>query len=162
MTITRIISGGQCGADQGGLDAAIALGIEHGGWCPKGRRAENGRIPKRYQLEETPSNHYPMRTRMNVQNSDGTVIFTDGPMTRGSALTLRETVTFDRAVKHINLEIGLDRAAEALREWLGDCEQFGTPVRTLNVAGSRQSKSPGIQQRVRSVIVHALSSSSLA
>lgn len=61
--IERVISGGQTGADRGGLDAAIDLGLPHGGFCPKGRRAEDGVIPGRYQLEETESADYTERTR---------------------------------------------------------------------------------------------------
>ncbi len=156
MNIERIISGGQTGADQGGLDAAIALGVTHGGWCPKGRRCETGRIPPSYQLEETPSREYPMRTRMNVQNADGTVIFTSGPMSRGSELTLRTASRLGREVKHINLEMGMLHCAEAFRKWLDNCEQHGAPIRTLNVAGTRESKSPGIQRKVRDLLVHAL------
>lgn len=56
--VEKIISGGQTGADRGGLDAAIALGIPHGGWCPKGRRAEDGKVPKRYRLRETSGANY--------------------------------------------------------------------------------------------------------
>ena len=74
----KIISGGQTGADRGGLDAAMDLGIEHGGWCPKGRRAEDGRIPDRYTLEETTSTDYTVRTEKNVEWADGTVVFTFG------------------------------------------------------------------------------------
>ena len=156
MTIARIISGGQTGADQGGLDAAIALGIPHGGWCPKGRRCETGRIPPRYQLEETPSRDYPMRTRMNVKNSDGTILFTGSQLSRGSELTLRIAWELKREVKHINMELGLLLCTEAFRAWLDDCEQRDTPIRTLNVAGTRESKSPGIQRYVRDVLCCAL------
>ena len=34
--LKKIISGGQTGADRAGLDVAIAKGIPHGGWIPKG------------------------------------------------------------------------------------------------------------------------------
>ncbi len=66
MTLKKIISGGQTGVDRGALDAAIALGMEHGGWCPQGRQAEDGRIPDCYRLEETDSPDYPVRTERNV------------------------------------------------------------------------------------------------
>jgi hypothetical protein len=59
--IQRIISGGQTGADRAALDFAIANGIAHGGWCPKGRKAENGVIPAKYALQETPSAAYLQR-----------------------------------------------------------------------------------------------------
>src|SRR5689334_22568523 len=77
----KIVSGGQTGADRGGLDAAIALGIAHGGWCPKGRKAEDGQVPACYSLAEARSADYRVRTKLNVRDSDATVIFTRGPLT---------------------------------------------------------------------------------
>ena len=74
--VEKIVSGGQTGADRAGLDFAIAHGIPHGGWCPKGRKAEDGTIPERYGLSETSRADYLQRTEANVRESDGTVIFT--------------------------------------------------------------------------------------
>lgn len=71
----KILSGGQTGTDRAALDWAIAHGIPHGGWCPKGRKAEDGPIDGRYQLQETPSSSYVERTEWNVRDSDGTVVF---------------------------------------------------------------------------------------
>ena len=86
-TIT-IVSGGQTGADRAALDFAIAHGIAHGGWCPRGRLAEDGPIPSRYQLRETPSRKYAQRTEWNVRDSDATALFTLAPqMQGGTALT---------------------------------------------------------------------------
>jgi len=76
IMITKIISGGQTGADRGGLDAAIHCGLPHGGWCPKGRKAEDGLIPSKYQHKEMESSGYLPRTQANVFDSDATVIFT--------------------------------------------------------------------------------------
>ena len=64
--IVKIISGGQTGADQGGLDFALENGIEAGGWCPKGRICENGLIPARYPVEEVTEDDYNLRTKLNV------------------------------------------------------------------------------------------------
>jgi hypothetical protein len=86
--ITQLVSGGQTGADQGALDAAIALKIPHGGWCPKGRKCEHGVIPAKYSLRETESPAYEERTEWNVRDSDGTVVLTFGNPTGGSALTI--------------------------------------------------------------------------
>lgn len=85
----KIISGGQTGVDRAALDAALQLGIPCGGWCPKGRKAKDGPIPDRYPLKETESGSYPVRTEMNVRDSDGTLILTWGRPTGGTALTVR-------------------------------------------------------------------------
>jgi Circularly permutated YpsA SLOG family len=82
----KIVSGGQTGADRAGLDWAIKNGIQHGGWCPKGRRAEDGPIDAKYQLQETPSSNYPQRTEWNVRDSDGTMIFSIGEYLTGGSL----------------------------------------------------------------------------
>lgn len=62
--------------DRFALDWAISRNVPHGGWCPKGRRAEDGAIPARYNLSETPSRNYKIRTRLNVVDSDATLILT--------------------------------------------------------------------------------------
>ncbi len=85
--IKKIISGGQLGADQAALDAAIKLEIPHGGWIPKGRMTESGPLPDRYKLQEMTTNSYPKRTEKNVTDSDGTVIISSGKLTDGSKLT---------------------------------------------------------------------------
>ena len=77
-----IVSGGQTGVDRGALDAAIAAGIPHGGWCPRGRLAEDGPIAAQYQLRETRSAKYYIRTRKNVLDSDATLILCRGPLDR--------------------------------------------------------------------------------
>jgi hypothetical protein len=85
----KIVSGGQTGADRAALDFAIKQGIPHGGWCPKERIAEDGPVDAKYQLKETPSSNYEQRTEWNVQDSDGTVIFSIGKeLSGGSLLTL--------------------------------------------------------------------------
>jgi len=150
VNVQRIVSGGQTGADRGGLDAAAVLQLERGGWCPKGRRAEDGRVPASYELRETTSESYVPRTEMNVRDSDATVIFTRGPLTGGSALTERVARSLRRPCLHIAVDGVVDPVA-TLRDW---CLKHR--VATLNVAGSRESKSPGIQARTRDIVVAAL------
>ena len=82
--IKRIISGGQTGADRAALDFAIKMDLPHGGWIPKGRLAEDGPLPEKYQLQEMPTQNYPKRTEQNVIDSDGTLIITHGKLTGGS------------------------------------------------------------------------------
>jgi Circularly permutated YpsA SLOG family len=152
--IERIVSGGQTGADRGGLEAALALGIAHGGWCPKGRRAEDGSVPERYQLRETSSAAYSERTRRNVADADGTVLFTRGTPTAGSKLTLDTARQLRRPVLHVDVRdiTGDSRAAQRLlRDWLEE-----NRIRVLNVAGSRESGCPGIEAAVAAFLVEAL------
>ena len=85
--IGKILSGGQTGVDRAALDVAIELGVPRGGWCPKGRRAEDGVIAKQYPLRETPSTDYRERTRRNVRDADGTLIVTADELRGGTALT---------------------------------------------------------------------------
>ncbi len=87
--IRKIVSGGQTGADRAALDWAMSRGVPHGGWCPKGRRAEDGPIPARYCLQETEAANYLVRTEQNIVDSDGTVIFTlKAVLSGGSKRTL--------------------------------------------------------------------------
>jgi len=85
--IERIVSGGQTGADQAALDVALELGIPHGGWVPKGRKTERGPLPKKYHLQEMPTDSYPKRTEQNVMDSDGTLIISHGELSGGSEFT---------------------------------------------------------------------------
>lgn len=152
--VDKIVSGGQTGADRGGLNAAIKLGIPHGGWCPKGRKAEDGTIPPRYQLQETGSTNYQSRTRRNVLDSDGTVIFTRGKLEGGSLLTARIAREAGKPNLHLDLrDIGSRRVQSALdlRTWIGE-----NKIRTLNVAGARESKVHGVQHAVARFLCDAL------
>lgn len=150
MWIERLVSGGQTGADRGALDAALASGVPAGGWCPKGRCAEDGLIPDRYPLEETPTGRYDQRTEWNVRDSDATLIISFGPLTGGSALTERLARRYGRPCLHLPLEtLGEPAAARALTDWLAR----ETP-RVLNVAGPRESKAPGIGAAVQRLLEH--------
>ena len=109
--IQRIISGGQTGADRAALDWAITHGIRHGGWCPAGRRAEDGAIPDRYCLQETPGRNYHQRTKWNVRDSDATLIITQAAeLTGGSLLrTNGPERSIDRACMYIRPMNGMNR-----------------------------------------------------
>jgi hypothetical protein len=146
----RIISGGQTGADRGALDAAIELGSPHGGWCPRSRLAEDGPIPDRYRLRETESSEYAVRTEQNVIDSDATLIFCRGRPSGGTLLTLRLAEAHGRPSRVLDLDRSPD-AAE-VRRWL-DQQQ----VETLNVAGPRESQSPGMQAAVRQFMLRIFS-----
>ncbi len=144
----RIVSGGQTGADRAALDCAIALGIPHGGWCPKGRKAEDGPIDAKYRLEETQSADYHVRTERNVRDSDGTLVITVGDPTGGSLLTLDYTQRCGKPVLHLDLaEQSAEEAAEDLELW-----RQVRQVEVVNVAGPRESTTPGIGARVAAVL----------
>jgi len=141
----RIVSGGQTGADRAALDWAIGRGIAHGGWCPRGRRAEDGRIARRYALLETPSRDYEQRTRWNVRDSDGTLIVSRAAeLTGGSAYTARCAERLGQPWLHVHP--GADEA-QAIRDFLARHR-----IRTLNVAGPRASSDPGIYEYVFGVL----------
>jgi hypothetical protein len=136
--ITRIISGGQTGVDRAALDVARWLGIEHGGWCPRGRVAEDGTIPAEYTLWETESPDYPVRTERNVADSDGTLILYRQRLFGGTELTRRFAAKWRKSCCLVDLREPRDYAR--VRQWLADQE-----IRVLNVAGPRESSSPGIR-----------------
>jgi hypothetical protein len=149
--VRKIVSGGQTGADRGGLEAALALGIEAGGFCPRGRRAEDGRIPDRYPVVELATDAYPPRTRRNVESADATLVFTFGRPDRGSALTLRLARDAGKAVLWLDLEATDEHVAASLRTWLA-----ATDPEVLNVAGSRESNAPGLGEKVLRILVAVL------
>jgi len=135
--VSRVVSGGQTGVDRAALDAALALGVPCGGWCPRGRRAEDGRIDIRYPLQETPSRDYAERTEWNVRDSDGTLILTRGVPHGGTALTLEIARRLGRPA--LVLDLATVRDTRAVRDWLAR-----EGIRILNVAGPRESAAPGI------------------
>ena len=147
--LRRIVSGGQTGVDRGALDAAIELGLEHGGWCPQGRRAEDGPIPPRYQLRETQSPKYPVRTKQNVIDSDATLLIYRGRLHSGTELTYRFVLQYAKPFLLVDLEAPLDRAG--LLAWIA-----GEHVESLNVAGPRESSAPGIERETREFLTRCL------
>ncbi len=145
----KIISGGQTGVDRAALDAAIEVGIAHGGWCPLGRLAEDGRIPDCYRLCETDSPEYAVRTEQNVIESDATLILYRGSISGGTELTLRLADRYGRPHLAADLDAAPDPAD--VRRWLDNKR-----VEVLNVAGPRESQSPGVGALAREVLVTVL------
>ncbi|MEO0248919.1 MAG: putative molybdenum carrier protein [candidate division WOR-3 bacterium] len=133
----RIISGGQTGVDRAALDAALEMGIPCGGWCPKGRLAEDGCISQRYPLKETRTSQYQERTRLNVRDSEGTLILKAGELKGGTALTVKLARGMKKPLLLIDLELNPDPAR--VRRWI-----HANNICVLNVAGPRESGSPGI------------------
>lgn len=137
--IRLIVSGGQTGADRAALDFAIAHGLEHGGWCPAGRQAEDGPIDERYALTEVDGG-YALRTRLNVRDSDGTLVLNLGELAAGTLLTAEEARRQGRPLKVVQLDEGIsEELVRDVRAWLVEHE-----IQVLNVAGPRESQRPGI------------------
>jgi len=139
-SVHGIVSGGQSGVDRAALDVAAEMGLARGGWCPRGRRAEDGAIPDCYPLRETPSPAYPERTAWNVRDSDGTLVLTRGRPRGGTALTASLARRAGKPMLVVDLE-GPPDAVE-VRAWIS-----GSAVRVLNVAGPRESEAPGIHDQ---------------
>jgi hypothetical protein len=142
----QVISGGQTGVDRAALDAAMECGIPVGGWCPKGRKAEDGFVPRRYPLKETPSGSYVQRTTWNARDSDATVVLVLGELEGGSLFTTQVAAKLGKPCLVADLE--LYKAAEIVADFL-DAQR----VRILNVAGPRESKQPGIHGRALRVLL---------
>jgi hypothetical protein len=149
--ITKIISGGQTGVDRAALDAAIKLGIPHGGWVPKGRRTEDGALPERYRVRETATPVYAERTEKNVLAADGTLIISRGKLTGGSRVTRQMAEKHARPWLHVDLGlVPAFKAALAIKEWL-----TANRIAVLNVAGPRASKDPRIYRDALALIESA-------
>jgi hypothetical protein len=148
----KIFSGGQTGVDRAALDFAIRHGYEHGGWCPHGRRAEDGVIPPIYRLRETDSVDYDERTEKNVVDSDATLIVArEKELSGGTVFTKTCAEQQGRPVLVVYESDNVARSTAALSKFLRR-----NNIRTLNVAGPRESQAPGIGKFVRKLLEAAL------
>lgn len=146
--IKKIISGGQTGADQAALDAAIQMDIPHGGWVPKGRLTEEGPLAGKYDLKEMPTPDYPERTEKNVLESDGTLILSHGRLAGGSKYTRVLAEAHGRPYLHVDLnQVPAFDAAQKVAMWIRE-----NSIDILNVAGPRASKDPLIYQVTRDIL----------
>lgn len=143
----KIVSGGQTGVDRAALDAALACGLPVGGWCPAGRRAEDGVIAARYPLIETPSQKYPQRTAWNVRDSDVTLILTLRELDSGSKLTADVANRLGKPY----VVASLNASPEIIR--LPELLPFALDEVVLNIAGPRESRCPGIYARAFGFLV---------
>ncbi len=147
--IVKIVSGGQTGADRGGLDAAIELNISYGGWCPKGRKAEDGIIPEKYNMQELDSYEYIKRTEKNVIDSTATVIFCYGAPEGGSLKTVEFAELYLKPYLIVDMNISQKKIESLFIEWVKGLAN-GSII--LNVAGSRSSLSPTLQYDVYNIL----------
>lgn len=141
VPVTKIISGGQTGVDRAALDVAVEMGIPREGWCPRGRLAEDGVLPDRYPLRETPRADYEQRTEFNVRDSDGTLILAHGPLSGGTALTKSLARRLGKPCCVLDLGSHPGVVGPVL-QWLKQKQ-----IHALNVAGPRESQQPGIYEK---------------
>ena len=140
MNIKKIISGGQTGVDRAALDFALENMIDCGGYCPKGRRAEDGVINPKYPLTETRTIEYAERTEMNVVYSDATLLIMRSKiLAGGSKLTFELTHKYNKALLILNLNHTLRTNKRKFKNWTAE-----NHIETLNIAGPRESTEPGI------------------
>jgi putative molybdenum carrier protein/uncharacterized protein DUF6794 len=148
MMIKKIISGAQTGADRAALDFAINNDIPHGGWVPKGRKAEDGIVPAHYEVKEAPTSEYQRRTELNVIDSDGTLILSHGELSGGSALTEKLAEKHQKPCLHINLNQKPEfQATVDITHWIST-----NGIDILNVAGSRASHDSKIYASTLSIL----------
>jgi hypothetical protein len=144
----KIVTGGQTGVDRAALDAALEAGVPCGGWCPAGRAAEDGPIPARYPLAEAPEADPAFRTRRNVADGDGTLIITHGAPDRGTRIAHATAGELGRAHLAVDLsKTDQDTACAEVAAWIAE-----ENIRTLNIAGPRESNAPGIYARTRTFL----------
>lgn len=153
LTVEKIVSGGQTGADRGALEFAVESDIPHEGYVPKGRRAEDGQVPEQFKLTETSTVEYRPRTVLNVRLADMTAIFMDSKVkrSRGTATTL----TIVQSLKKPHVVLHVDKGVELNAKELVNAISLHRP-KSLNVAGHRESHSPGLQSYVRLVLFEAM------
>ncbi len=152
LVLQKIISGGQTGVDRAALDAALKYKLLIGGWCPKGRLAEDGQIPLRYSLLETVSENYSVRTRLNVEDSDATLIISAEPLSGGTHLTAAYASQVHKPLYILNgCKVNTTIFVE-LRCWLTTYK-----VRILNIAGPRGSQGEKVYQCAYLIICRLLS-----
>jgi len=148
----RIISGGQTGVDRAALDAALESGIEAGGWCPEGRKAEDGAIPKKYPVQVLKNAGYLQRTQKNAVNSDGTVIIYFGYPTGGTEQTIFFCIKEKKPYVLIDAdEFTIESASAKIFSFI---EKYS--ISTLNVAGPRASSEPRAYDFAKKVILSAV------
>ena len=140
----KVISGGQSGVDRAALDVALSLGLPAGGWCPSGRKSEDGVIPEHYPLAETRSAEFHVRTQRNVETSSATLVLTRGTPTGGTRFAIEFARNLRRPVLVVDLSDRTRDPIELIVRWLAE-----TNPRVLNVAGPRESTTPGIYDEAK-------------
>lgn len=140
----KIVTGGQTGVDRAAFDVGLVRGIDIGGWCPRGRRAEDGAVPMRYSMHETFSDDYASRTRRNVEESDGLLLLHEGILDEGSIYAVETAEMLGKPVRQVNIRDQVADQVPEIYHWIQENQ-----ISILNVGGPRESSNPGIHQKAR-------------
>ncbi|MBF0288860.1 MAG: putative molybdenum carrier protein [SAR324 cluster bacterium] len=143
--IHKIVSGGQTGVDRAALNVALELNIPCGGWCPRGRIAEDGRIAEHYPLQETPSRQYAQRTEWNVRDSDGTLILNQGKLSGGTLLTWKKAEVLKK--QHLVIPLSSNADCAAVWNWI-----HAHHIQILNIAGPRENSKHSIYKAAKTLL----------
>lgn len=129
----------------------------------KGRLAEDDVIPPEFELRETTRKDYLHRTEANVVDSDATLVFTWDPPRGGTKKTIEFAKKHGKSCHVCDIKRGPRKAlVEHVCRWLaGEIEEEEWPgppkgKLTLNVAGPRESKVPGMQRAVMILMIDVL------
>jgi hypothetical protein len=155
--VSKIISGGQTGADLGGLKAAQNMGILTGGTAPKNFKTELGSnrdLAQIYGLKESHSDDYAVRTASNISLSDATLIFASNTKSPGTKLTIKTCEKMSKPFLVVSPD-GTD-SIKKIRDFLQNRSKLLGRKITVNIAGNRESKSPGIELKVIQILLEAL------
>ena len=137
IIFSKIISGGQTGVDRAALDVALELGIPCGGWCPKGRKAEDGPIDPKYPLKETKSTQYHFRTIANVMEADATLILTSGIPTGGTAFIIE--VALKHKKPYLVIDLKRKPNPSVVRDWTLDSKEI-VPLEELLMSNTYEQE----------------------
>jgi len=147
----RIISGGQTGVDRAALDFALENNINCFGWCPKGRMAEDGIIPLSYPLKETASSHYKVRTRKNVEESQGLLVFLDGKPDKGTILAMDHAEKLNKPLYVVHFNMNVEDQEIGILNLLRSYN-----ISDINIVGPRESNNPGIYRKTKKFLEELL------
>jgi len=148
----KIISGGQTGVDRAALDFALQNNMPCGGWCPKGRFGEDGIIADKYPMKETSSSDSKERTEKNIMDSDATLIIFNHKFDSGTKLTYELCMKYHKPILQINLNDNIK--SDKISQWI--CDHH---IKILNIAGPRESNSPGIYNKTLNILNYLFESS---
>ena len=157
--IQKVISGGQTGADTGGLKAGAKAGIPTGGCAPRGFLTENGpnlQLGSVYGLYQSASDRYPDRTRENVSKSDATIIFSKGN-SPGTTLTKKICEKMDKP--YLSVSPSGTGNEKVISEFITNLSIKKGRTLVFNIAGNRESKTPGIEKKVEEILSKVFSGS---